>query len=502
MGYAVRTLPSSEWQMDAPIMSMVLAKAMEAGAGVTPASFSGGESMRYELLDDMLQTVTLTAEDCTIWRALPKISVNSTVDWFVRRTGFGGDWGDTAAESDNPTTQMADLNRAYAIAKFYRTRREVSDVAAKVNMIMNPMREEEEAGTIALLQRLNRDIYFGDSTLFPTRITGIIPTQVSGTYNVPTFDQSGMVLSSRTDFEMIAAMVRNNGGRATNAFANPLIQADLSNAYASAERIQVMIDQDRAAKKYVGATIGGVNTSQGLILFEGDPFLSHPAYLPSEHATGNVLGGQPPNQAVGPVPPGAPATVTGVAAGTDGNATNFPTGTYYYRVTAVLERMNSTTQVPEGGQSASTASAVISVTGGQHVTLSIADPVSGSAPSGYYIWRSAKNAASADDCRYLWYVARTGATTSFVDKGTWVPGCTQIVFLDLRQGAGARSIRWSQLLPMSKKALAELGPTQPFLMSLWGALRFAAPEWSGLVKNVLPQAVHTGYAGLPAWTPI
>jgi hypothetical protein len=69
--------------------------------------------------------------------------------------------------------------------------------------------------------------------------------------------------------------------------------------------------------------------------------------------------------------------------------------------------------------------------------------------------------------------------------------------LDLRPAAPARAVQWSQLLPLTVKWLAQIGPTRPFLINLYGAFRIAAPEWCAVVKNVLPR--RTRDAG---WDPL
>jgi len=473
--YYIHTLPESDWtglDQALPALSEV-AKALQAGAGVDASSFTGGRALQYESLEDMLQTVTLTAEECTLWRAIPKRSIHATVDQFNRRTAFGGRWGIASAESTNPSEHLSTINRMYANVRYYRSLRQVSDVATMVGMTVNPMEEEQQAGTIQILQALDEDLYTGDSSVFPNRVDGILPVVTSGTYDTVVYDQAGDILTGREDFEMIAAEVRNRGGRITHAFANPLLQADLSIVYQSAERIMLLLEQNmpKNPRMYAGAMIGGVATSQGLITFEGDPFCK--------------VGATCPAAAEGPDAPNAPAGVTATATGSGGN---MPAGKYYYKVCAVCET----------GRSAPATSSAVTITAGQKVQLTIQPPSGGTAPTGYWIYRSALNASDASDCRWLWHVAAASSgNTTFVDDGSWVPGTSHIVMMDLRQNAQARAVQWSQLLPMSMKRLAETGPTKPFLVNLYGAFRIAAPEWIAVIKNVLPRKVKDD-----GWNPL
>lgn len=478
--YRMNVLPQDDWKnspMMMPGMEDML-KSLEAGTGVDAASFTGGRAMTYESLDSMLQSVTLAADDHAFWRMLPKRAIHATVDQYNRRTSYAGSrWGFAAAESANPAEHMAEIARAYATVKFYRDLRSVSDVSMMVNMTQDPLVEEQQAATLAILETLSPDLYWGDSAALPYRVDGMYK-HLKG--NCPVVDAKGDTLSSRVDFEELAALVRNAGGRLTHTLMNPLLQADMSTMYESAERI-TMLQREQVGSKdpmwYAGSALGGVITAQGVIAFEGDPF--------------NRVGWQAPVSGEGPNPPSAITSVTGAAAGTGGTT---PTGAYFYKVCAVAEG----TLI--NGQSAPVASVAVNVTLGQKVTLTItrADATA----TGFFVYRSAIDAADETDCRYIGAVATGGATTSFVDDGSVVPGTANMLLLDMRQNSTARPVQWSQLLPMTMKKLAETGPTRPFLMSLIGTLRVSAPEWCAMVTNILPDKVKKGYGTIPAWNPL
>jgi len=140
--YYIHTLEPSDWKgydqfLSGPLMQQML-KALEAGTGVDAADFTGGRALQYESLDNVLQSVTLSEEDCTLWRALPKKTIRATVDQYNRRTSLGSRWGMAVGESESPTDQLSEIARAFAEVKFYRSRREVSDIALLVNMTEDP----------------------------------------------------------------------------------------------------------------------------------------------------------------------------------------------------------------------------------------------------------------------------------------------------------------------------------------------------------------------------
>lgn len=479
--FPVHLVPSSDWDnMDrlfagpigAALMESV-GKALEAGSGVDAASYTGGRALGYESLEAVLHSVTLGMADARLWQLLPKRSIQATIDQYTRRTTLGGSlgrWGMSAAESSNPLERVADLSRAFSQVRYYRDLRSVSDVSLLVRSTVNPEAEEEQAGMTNIVHAIGEDCYSGiNSTanaVFPLRINGLWNI-INNTTGATVVDLEGAKLTQREPFNQAMALIRNTGGRCTHAFMNPLLQEDFSTIYANAERVTLNAN---SGGLIAGAAITGVDTAQGRVIFEGDPFC--------------IVGGAFPAAAVGDATtrPSA-ATLNSTTAGSSGG--NIPAGDYFYRVTCVNEN----------GESVSVASASTTVTAGQTVTLDMDPGVAGGVCTGFRIYRSAKDASDAADCRYLWAEVNAGAGTTFIDTGDWVPGTAHVALLDMRTEAHA--LQWSQLLPASRKDLAQTGPTRPFLCNLYGSLRVARPEWLGIIKNILPSSVEDA-----GWSPV
>lgn len=466
MPYSVMTLPESDWQgLDRALAFFggmggdpeALQKAMEAGAGVDAAQFTGGRALGYESLDATLANVTWSEKNATLWRAIPKRSVNATVDQYVRRTAYGSRWSIAVPESSNPANQMATLQRAFIEMKYYRSYREVSDVSMLVSNTISAEAEEEQAGTREIIGRVNWDMYWSKQSALPNRIEGFFSLCADPSKNMVTYDNCGKILSGRENFEGLCADVASVGGHISHCFCNPLIAGDFSAAYASAERIG-LVPQGPKGELYVGATIGGIMTAQGAIAWEQDLF--------------NWIGWDYPTVAEGPNPPGAPVLVSAVAGGTGGT---IPTGNYTYRISAVTEDGESTTVLSD----------VVAVTLGEKVTLTLTP--ADSRTTGFYVYRSQLGVTgAAADHRFLWQGARaTAGNSTFVDDGFWVPGTAHVLMLDMEAAAGV--CQWSQLMPLGKKKLAEVGPTRPFLLNLYGTLRVAKPEWCAVYRNILPK---------------
>ena len=488
MAYSIRTLDAADWNgLDSVWAGAVvedLVKALEAGGGVDAASYEGGRALGYESLDSMLQNVTLTEKHAALWRAIPKRPIHATVDQYTRRSAHGGRWGMAVAESSNPTERAATLARMYAEVAYYRDYRSVSDISMAVSNIVNPKEEEAQSATIQLISTIDEDLYWCNRNAYGVVSGGeVVPLALDGFYSkvyaahndatLPqpiTINQGGAVLSSRDPFMQAAALVYNAGGRLTNAFCNPLLATDLTTVYETAERITINTGSQNSGSTYYGSEIGGINTAQGRLDFEQDPF-----NLTGWQYTGAVQGSSD-----------RPAAATSVAAAAGSTGGIIPTGDYLYQVTAVNTY----------GESLAVDSSVVSVTLGQKVTLTITNGSAAAAATGFRIYRSAKNASDTTDCRFLWHVPITsGATTSFVDDGFWVPGTSHILLLGL--DGPQPGVQWSQLLPLTRKELAQTGPTQPFLFTLSGANRVAKPEWFAVIRNVLPTYVKDG-----GWNPL
>lgn len=477
--YPVRIIKSQQWkgyERIAPLVSMVegpetlkgagldaegpepLAKSIfTAGTGVDAASFTGGRATQYESLDSKLQSITLTEEDCRFWQLLNKVPVHSTIDQFNRHTSRGNEWGSAKAEYGNPQYQIQAIARAYMEMAHYKELRQISDVSMMVNMQVNPALQQEQDGMINILHKLSKHLFWNVRAALPTGVNGFW-AQVIAPSEPNIVDLGGDILDSQQPIHQLAARMRNRGGRMTHLVMNPLLQEDFNSLFENAQRVSLPVAAERM---YAGGYFGGMRTAFGTIDFESDPF--------------NEVGWPYPTVAQGFTDrPGAP-TLTSATAGSSGGT--IPTGTYYYRVTAINA----------DGESISDVSDPVSVTLGQTVTLVITPNGAGEDATGYRIYRSAKDGV-ATDCRYLWVAADSGeATTSFVDDGTWVPGTAHIAVADMRQQA--TTMQWSQLQPAAKKNLAPLGDWEWFLIVLRGVFRMAKPEWNGIIRNVLPSVV-------------
>ncbi len=454
---------------------------LTTGYGTDVATFTGGQALRVQSLDQMLYDVVWQEEHTKLFKLLKKSPIYSTVDEWTERSEYGSPWGAVAGEADNPPATTAELARRVGYVKFYRTYREVSHVATVVRNIVEAIAEEEQAGTRFLLGHLERDCFFGDSSVIPEQIDGLLPIILNNGDDRCVIDLQGQPLNSRELIHHAASVIGSNAGVPTHLFVDPYAKADLDVSMLPAERFVVPTRSDDGLYE-VDLGIGRIATSWGKIEIVPDIFLapergwfnrkSDPLY----RAPSTARGGDSSNPA-----PDAP---TGVTASAGGSGGNIPAGTYYYKVSAVNRN----------GESAAVSSGAVAVTAGQKVTLTITH--TDSSITGFRIYRSAKDAADDSDCRYLYHCAAdAGGTTQFVDDGSWVPGTTCAFLIDMHRGDPA--LDWRQLLPMMKLELAIVKPAVPWLQMIYGFLRVTRPWRLVVFKNILPTAIAEA-----GWNPL
>jgi hypothetical protein len=462
MPYDVNTIAPAAWEGNESFLGLgqvqALSKAiMEAGDGVDAASMATtGRALGRESLDEVLQIVTLSEKRASLWRAIKKEPLFASIDQYDRLTSEGDDYfGVGTSETGSPPDAISAISRAFVGIRNYRDIRKTSDIIGRVNNIVDPVKQAERDGTRRLIKILNTDLYWGNDSI-PTRVDGLIETLVFGGYTVPTQDYAGRVMAEGDEWEWITAEVMNAGGTSTHAFMNPLLGADFNLMYEANKRLTITPGGDDGSATYYGAGLGGLDTANGRLEFERDPF--------------NKIGWACPSLSRGPEPPATP-TLNSATPGGSGN--NSLTGTYYYKVTAVNEN----------GESAPATSGAISVTEGELVALIVTpgDSIS----TGFRVYRSARNASSAADCRYLYSFAWDGSgATTWNDDFTLVPGTAHIPIIDMLPED--TTMQWSQLVALEKKDFAPIGFYEWFGLTLTGALRIAKPEWFGIMLNILP----------------
>jgi hypothetical protein len=459
-----------------------LQKALTAGYGTDVATLTGGGALRVQSLDTTMQATIQQNDDFKLFNRLAKPHAGATVDEWTEMNGVGGFLGGTTNTETgviNPFT--GSYARRVGLVKYLMTQRQVSLVQTLQTAIADSEAIEYSNGALQLLTDAEYLMFEGDSTVVPTEFDGIYAQLAAGVASGQV-DPRNIIdarASSMSDIGLIntaAATVRQYGnfGKPTDIFMSLQVQADFDTGLSPAFRVPLTNVGNAGIE--LGAPVIGIRTSHGNVktnddIFIRDEEMKQPFELSyGAIATANVA--LQPASVVGT--PGANATST-FSAVTAGN--------YYYAVAGVNA----------AGQSTVLVSAQVAVAAGQRVSLVITRST-GAAETGYVIYRSQLNggnsvagtiAAQGSDFREMARIGVAGATTTYFDNNTDIPGTAKAFILNML--AGATAITWRQLLPMVKFPLYPTNSAViPWAQLLFGYLRISKRRQHVVIKNILP----------------
>ena len=446
-----------------------LRKALEAGYGTDMSSLTGGAALRVQSLDATLQATLADNEHFALFNKLAKPNAGATVDEWTEASDQGGfPGGSTNSETGNIEQAQGDYARRVGMVKYLMTQCQVSFVQTLQNAMVEAESTENQMGTLRLLRDTEHLSFYGDSAVVPTEFDGIVAQMEGLGSSDHVLDAEANALASINLVNKAAATIAGVGnfGRPTDMFLSPLVQADFDTGLDPAFRVPLADVPNGGID--IGAPVNGIRTSWGSIANNPDVFVQDEAEqvpfqvnYPAVAAANNFI----------------PAAVAPVAAagGADSKWGASHGGNYYYLVSGVSKK----------GQSTGLVSAQVAVAQGDAVTLTITESASGE-ETGYAIYRSRLNGTNAaNDFRLITRIARTGASTVFVDKNRDIPGTSKAFILNLTPGHTAMT--WRKLLPLTK---FQLFPTQaaivPWALLMFGYLRISKRRQHVVIKNILP----------------
>ena len=447
-----------------------LRKALTAGYGTDVASLTGGGALRIQSLEKTLLSTIQENKHFALFNALAKSDATATVDEWTEMSSVGGFLGgSTNTETGTIAAATGTYARRTGLVKYLMTRREVSFVTTLQNALADAEAVEQQNGALQLLTDAEFLCFEGDSAVVPTEFDGIKAQIVGLGASDHILNADGSSLASINLVNTAAKTITGYGnfGTPTHLFMSQSTQADFDNGLDPAFRVPLTDVPNGGIM--LGSPVKGIRTSWGDIATVPDVFIRDgDQQAPFEVdfaalASANTF---------------APASVT-VATASDA-ASKFTTGrdgNYYWAVTGVNA----------AGQSVVTKTTQTAVAVGEKATLTITASVGGQ-ETGYVIYRSKLNGTNTtSDFRFVGRVAKAGATTTFVDNNTNIPGTSTAYMLNM--SAGAKAINWRQLLPMLKFPLYPTNSaTVPWAQLLFGYLRIGKRKHHVIIKNILPNS--------------
>lgn len=451
-----------------------LQKALTSGYGTDVSTLTGGGSLRIQSLDKTMQATIQENKHFRLFNELAKTGAGATVDEWTEQSGVGGFLGgSTNTETGIIEESTGTYARRVGLVKYLMTKRQVSLVSTLGNNIASSEAIEQQAGAKQLLTDAEYLSFEGDEAVVPTEFSGIYAQMVAGVAagqvdgsNI--LDAEGQSLNSINLVNAAAAQVsrRDNFGTPTHLFMSQLVQADFDTGLDPAFRVSLTNVPNGGIS--LGSPVVGIRTSWGdisanpdVFINDGDQTVPFQVQYPTL-ATANT--GMKPTLALD-ASVNDTASKFGAAHG----------GNYYYLVTGLNSK----------GQSDGVISAQTAVAAGKKVTLTITRSA-GAQETGYAIYRSRLNGTNApSDFRLMTRVPSGGATTTYVDRNTDIPGTTKAFVLNMNPGDHA--INWRQLLPMMKFPLYPTNAAViPWAQLMFGYLRITKRRHHAVIKNILP----------------
>lgn len=464
-----------------------LSKALTLGSYPTTAGTTTTDSgpLRLQNLDPVMTSVLFTEQHIKLWNFLTKVpSAQPYYEW-NRRRGYGSSRGSSGfAEGGAPSGSVASYERQGAYTKFMGVRRGITHQLTLTGQLggtqIDPVAEENRNGTMELLEKIERQLWFGDATITNEAAQSVnydgILKQAKGTLGDSTkvVDKGGAAMQF-IDFENAGEDLYTTGFVSNfsdlHCFMTPNILADLSarkfQGAVGAQNTPVGEAVDRRLlgqmqDGYVtGLPLTGHQTNFGRINF--DPWIF-----------GQRVKGDKPLTTADPNAPATPAAPTGAANSsvTGSKFTAAYTVAYYYTIAAFNDKGESATSVTASSTTPGGASG-----GSVTITFPAAIPAT---TTGWRVYRGTKSDSS--DAKWIADVPTIGASaaTTYEDKNFKIPGTGYVALLN----KSPEVLTIAQMTPLIRFPLAIVSTTIEWLLLLYHVPILKAGERIYIWENV------------------
>lgn len=442
-----------------------LRKALVAGQDRDPVAASPGVGfpLRVESLEQTLKNTTFRMEHIRFWRMIPKAPAFNTVEEYNQVQSYGqSDLGAFIDEGALPEETDAQYERKFSFVKFMGTTRRLTHVMSLVKPAHgNVIAQETIAGTMRLLEQIERALYFADSRLDPVQWSGLEQMIDEGASAANIIDLRGRQLTedNLTDGGL-TIMDAPNFGIPTHLMLNPKNKADFVKGFFPRARFDQFQKTDDGM---VGLDVRGITTPAGDIQLVPDVFIDDGGAVAGLGAIGDA--GKRP----------APPTITTPAAAAPNAASLFAAddvGTYRYQIVAVNKFGQTAPLVVNA--------AALAVASGDAVTFGVT-PGAGPTPSHYKVYRTGRNGALGTERLILRVRNDVGmAEKTITDLNANLPGTFKAFLVQMNQD----NISFKQLAPMLKIPLATIDTSIRWMQLIYGTPVLYTPRHNVLFKNI------------------
>lgn len=412
-------------------------------------------------LQQTLSIATSSMSDLKLWPMIAKSPAMNTVIEYNRVNRHGAELSPFIAEGGTAALNRSEYEKVAVQIRYLAEKREVTDVASFVNLVgpsPDAIAEETRRGTEALLRRLEKELFHGDSSLNPLAWDGIIKQIVDGG-NVA--DLRGAAPSAVYLSEILGSLYSAPFyGMVSHILVTPRVLSELIKQTVHHGR------HDQIQVSGQSLTFGSADLSitgpYGPVKVVACPFLERHDRIAPAAGSSSVYEGTVQTPTIGVQPAAAADPASKFVAG--------DVGSYFYRVVPVGDNGIG---VPVDCNVVALANA------GESISFTIAQANAGADVKFYKIYRSAKDAANADGALLVGEIANAGLNTVFTDHNDNVAGGSEILFIN----NAPDYMEYFQMLSLIRRPLAQVKTTHPFLLMMFGAPAVKLPSKMFVVKN-------------------
>ena len=459
-----------------------MSEVVKALATSNITGFGDATPLRLENLDTTMTSVLFQEDHLKLLNAMPRVPAKQIVFQWLRRISYGTQRNSRGfVEGGTPVGGTSSWRRGSATVRYLGVRRgythQMVMVGQQGGSFVDPVVDENRAGTLELLGGLERDVNFsqsvvGDGSNNVINYDGLYTQLLNSSYGtVNVIDKQGQPIDFE-DLENIGQTFVTQGKlfnfNNLRTFWNPQALSDLAKLKLQAERRLI---NDNTPGYRPGVPLEGFRTQHGYFPFEESIFLDA---VENGGVQVNDLG-----QQIADVNAPASPIITSLTPSASGGT--MPTGTsYYYHISAINV----------SGESLVTTSAAQSVTGPTGSVAILIAATTGA--TGYRIYRGTSNNPTDPSVKLIAtlpagyplgmgvLVGTAGQGATWTDTNAIIPGTTQAIIGNFAE----EDMALAQLAPLIKFPLAVVNTTQEFLLILYHTPILKAPERLVWIKNI------------------
>jgi hypothetical protein len=456
-----------------------LNKALAAGeitgretTGMTDAS---GAPLKVESLEKTLKHITFRESDIRLWKDIPKKPAYNTVEEYNQQTSYGQDRGGFNAEGELPEEEDSIYVRRAQLVKYLGVTKSVTHQMTLVNtMIGNIMQKTIKDGTLWILRKLTKSLYFGNEKLIPLEFNGFLAQQEQSdawanhhdymnSDNV--VDMRGASLSEDA-IESGANTIVENYGLGTQLYAAPSVLSGFVKQFYGNKFI--MPNTAALTDGVMGQHVKSFESQFGNIGLNQDVFFKK---NPAKDKRSPKTTDKAPNK----------PTISVAAVASDANSKwgSSDAGTVFYAVSAINRYGESDLAIAGAGTA---------VVAGGAADITITDGGGTNKATAYRIYRTYAGGTADSQFYPLFEVSLDdvtrgydgGAAGSIRDVNYWLPNCDQAMLVQFDNEV----VEFAQLAPLMKMDLALLSPAYRFMILLYGTPFLYAPKKMVRIINI------------------